>query len=157
MTNGAKKLSDREMFEALEKMVADYRDQVQEAEARVREAERLRDERAARLKKAQDLLSYERERIGVPLSAPASGFRGLSLREAALKIIRENGGIVSAEHLAGRLKEAGYVFGSAPGRALHAALLGVAEVEKPYSGSYRWRGPRVDAAPEEALQPDPPT
>jgi len=135
-------VNDRTLMENLEYLMQRYETNLEEAEKALKEAEQGRDKCMERLSKARALLEHERERVGEQLPLDdKSPYAGLTLREAALRVIKEKVGqpVTFAEIIA-TLRAHGYPIGSRyPGRSLHAALIGVQDVEKVATGTYRWR------------------
>lgn len=132
----------RILLQNLEHMVESYQSSLGEANEAVREAERQRGAWEERLKSAKSLLEFERERLGGQLSLDSgSPYAGLTLREAALRVIKgRQGRATTLDEVVQVLREAGYRIETRfPGRALHAALIGVQDVEKVAPGTYRWR------------------
>jgi hypothetical protein len=68
-------------------------------------------------------------------------YAGLSLREAVLAVLRERDGRkTNFRRIIETLEAGGYAINSDhPSRALHAALIGVKDVERVGKALYRWR------------------
>jgi len=150
-TSGA---SDSTLLDNLKYLITKQEEALADAEAKMKEAEEWRDRCQKRLQLARDFLEWEREewqRKGRQLSLDGeSPYAGLRLRDAAVLVIKERAGRpVTFQEIAHVLASHGYpgVERARPGRALHAALIGAADVEKVASGTYRWRGDNLNEQP----------
>jgi hypothetical protein len=149
-------LTDRAVLRDLEHLVTKYEGVLEEAEQALKKAEESRDICKDRLAKARSLLEYERERVGkqIPLD-DKSPYAGLALREAAVRVISSHSERpITSKEITETLQSHGYPLETKyPGRALHAALIGVDEVEKVGPGTYRLRGSTNNSREAADLEP----
>ncbi len=135
------------LLENLLYLVRAYEGDVQDAEQKLSEAQTYLDGNRTRLEQAKALVADAEERFGEELSVLASSpFAGLSLRDAAQQVIRgADGKALQDKEIIRRLVEQGFPFETEfPGRAIHAALIRVDEVQKVASGVYRWRNGKTN-------------
>jgi len=138
------------MLEASNFHVLFYENQVSAAEQELKAAQERLNRRRERLTAAQETLKDLREQFAEETTRTETGrFAGMRLREAAVLVIKEAGGkAVALATIIQTLNANGYPFNTRyPGRALHAALIGVSDVEKPGGGTYRWRHSPPDGSP----------
>ncbi len=118
-----------------------YEQRLKEAEEAVKEAERERDACKVQLAQIEGLRAYEQDRNGNQIRLEqGSPYRGMSLKEAAIQVIRDFGGKpVTFAMMIERLERYGYFADKdSPGRSLHAALMRAKGIEKVASATYRW-------------------
>lgn len=133
--------NDQVLLDVLERLVKRNEDALAEADEKRRKYQ-------GQLDHARAVLEAEKERLG----ATGQGrYSRMTLRQAALEVIKEaHGNVITPTALADKLRQEGCLIGSsAPGRVIHAALIGVQEVEK-IDGSYRWRNGLAQDQPNEA-------
>ena len=127
-----KPVDDMLLLDVLEQLV-------ERSEAEWNQAEKKARECQEQLSHARALLEAEHIRIG-PAARHRGRYSGVPLRDAATEILRDALGVqmTAAAIHEELLANGGSLEGSSPGRAMHAALLGVSEIEK-VNGMYRWR------------------
>ena len=131
---------DRTLIENLKYMVQKYQEDVDVQREGVRLAEERVRAAEDRLVKAQALLEFEAARLGKQFRLlDENPYAGLTLRNAALKVIRRKSPKpVTFKDLETELTPYGYLKDTQyPSRALHAALIGAADVERVEPGTYR--------------------
>ena len=109
-------------------------------------------ERERKLRTAKGFMELVRERYGLRVFVtPSTRFKGLALREAALKVIEERGRI-SPKKLIAELRVGGFEFDEYPARQLHAALLRrhQDQATKDANSYWCWVGPAQPQLPLEA-------
>ncbi len=140
--------SDITLIENLAYAVGKYKLALEGAEKALTDAQANRDTCDDRLSKAQVLLEHERERIGVKQFTLDDGgpYAGLTLKEAVLRVLEKLGGQpATSEEVFDQLRANGYLVESKyPGRSLHAALIGVNQVERVGRATYRWSDGSID-------------
>ena len=138
-----KVVNDITLLDNLRYLVEKYEQLAKDAARRLRRAEEEHELWLERLRNARELLDLEAKRIDEHLPATKTLYRGRTLKQAALAVLKEsNGAPLAPGEIAQRLRDSGYPMVSRfPGRALHAALLKAQNVEKTDSGAYRWVGP----------------
>lgn len=150
--NSTTQATDGTLVENLKYLVNKHEQALADAEAKLKQAEEWRDKCKRRLDIVRELVQWEREdweRRGKQLHLDdQSPYAGLRLRDAAVLVIKERAGRpITFREIVQVLAAHGYpgVERGHPGRALHAALIGVPDVEKVASGTYRWRGNKLGA------------
>lgn len=125
--------NDQTLLENLEYAVKRARTDLQAAEESHKQLQE-------RLSHATALLEFERKRIGTMVTTQSGRYAGMALRRAIIEILRNGVDVMTRQAVIDQLMRNGVTFESkTPGRAVHAALIGVEEVEK-VDGSYRWLG-----------------
>ena len=145
---------DRNLVENLRYLISKHERALEDAEMKLKQAEDWRDKCQKLLALVKELVEWEREdwerkgkRLGLDDKSP---YAGLHLRDAALLVIKERAGRpVTATEIVQVLAAHGYsrIEQRHPGRALHAGLIGVKDVEKVAPSTYRWRGNDISANP----------
>jgi len=150
--NSTTQASDRTLVENLKYLINKHEQALADAEAKLKMAEEWRDKCQKRLATVKELVEWEREdweRKGRQLHLDdKSPYAGLRLRDAVVLVIKERAGQpVTFSEIVQVLAANGYpgIEQGHHGRALHAALIHVADVEKVASGTYRWRGNNLSA------------
>ena len=131
---------DRVLIENLKYMVEKYQQAVETEKQNVKAAEERLKDAEDRLARGEALLHFEARLLDKQFKLlDESPYAGLTLREAALKIIRRKAPrSVTFKDLESELSPYGYFKRTQyPSRALHAALIGAAEAERVEPGTYR--------------------
>jgi hypothetical protein len=143
--------TDYTLVDNLKYLIRKQEQAFEEAEEAVRKAQDWRETCRKRLTDVKNFLEWVREdweRSGRQLHLDdESPYAGLRLREAALLVIQRAGRPITSSEIAQVLTAHGYpgIERGRPGRALHAALIGVASVERVASGTYRWKDNNIGA------------